>query len=128
VTTLFELLNFVVTTLQTSSIVENTRVVETIQFSEAQFSLKVRAHLASGEILQVRIYQNGKHVDYAYQLLQEDKPLIRWDNKEHFRNISTFPNHFHNNKGSVENSPLCGDPFEDLTLVLTQCHELHSRG
>lgn len=42
-TTLPELLNFVVTTLQSSPLCSRVRVLETHQFSADQFALKVRA-------------------------------------------------------------------------------------
>ena len=96
-TTLGEALNLVLTLLQGSPWCDNVRVVETHQFSDRQFALKIRADLARGGVLQVRLYHNQGHVDYAYQLFHGDQPLLRWDNKEHFlilpRNliISTLP-------------------------------------
>jgi hypothetical protein len=41
-------------------------------------------------------------VDYAYQLLKlnEDRPIMRWDNKEEFRDLNTYPNHFHDDQGN----------------------------
>ena len=44
---------------------------------------------------------------------------IRWDNKEHFPSIATFPHHFHNHSGLVEGSPLTGDIDHDLPIVLS---------
>ena len=43
--TLPDLLSFVVTTLQTFSLCRTVRVMETRQFSKHQFTLKVRAEL-----------------------------------------------------------------------------------
>lgn len=80
--------------------------------------MKVRADLTSGHVLQVRLYRNGEHTDYAYQLFQTDTPVLRWDNKEHFPSISSFPHHFHNASGLVEFSPLTGDPAHDLPFLL----------
>ncbi len=115
--TLPDLLSFVVTTLQTWSLCRAVRVLETRQFSKHQFTLKVRAELAVGGILQVRLYRNSEHTDYAYHLIHDDK-AVRWDNKEHFPALSSHPHHFHNSSGQVEASPLTGDLFHDLPLVL----------
>jgi predicted small secreted protein len=118
VSDLAELLNFVITSLQTSSIVQATQIVENNLFSASKYAIKVRAQL-SGEIsLQIRLYQNEKHIDYAYQVYQGEQSLMRWDNKEHFSGIATHPHHFHHPHGQVEESPLQGDPFVDLPAVL----------
>ncbi|MBI5712820.1 MAG: hypothetical protein HZC38_05270 [Chloroflexi bacterium] len=117
-TTSTELLTLVVTTLQTSEICRNVRVIETQQFSDEQFALKVRCEITTGGELQVRLYQNSEHVDYAYQLFQDEQPVIRWDNKEHFPEIATHPHHFHNPSGGVNESALNGNADHDLPLVL----------
>ena len=117
-TTLAELLNFAVTTLQTCPAIQATRIIETTQFSEHQFSIKIRAQLFHGDILQVRFYQNGGHIDYSYQVLVDDRPIKRWDNKEHFPNLISHPHHIHDKDGIVIDSPLTGDPFTDLPIVL----------
>jgi hypothetical protein len=116
--TLAEALNFVTTTLQGSPLCSSVRVVETHQFSDRQFALKVRAELARGGALQIRLYYHEQHVDYAYQVFRGDQPLLRWDNKEHFPDLVTQPHHFHTATGSVTDSKLDGDPNHDLPLVL----------
>jgi hypothetical protein len=118
--TLSETLSFVVTTLQRSKLCTRTHVVSTASFSASQFTLKVRAHLVDESVLQVRLYANEDHLDYAYQLFHNDKPIIRWDNKEHFPSIATHPHHFHNDLGAVTESPLTGLLINDLPLVLSQ--------
>jgi hypothetical protein len=80
--------------------------------------LKARAELRSGNVLQVRLYRNGMHTDYAYQLLAGDESGVRWDNKEHFPSIPSYPHHFHAPATQTEPSPLNGDPTHDLPLVL----------
>ncbi len=97
------LLNFVVTTLQTWPLSQKVKILQTHQFSDVQFALKVRATLASGDTLQVHLYRNGDHTDYAYHLISRNP--IRWDNKEHFRDLPSYPHHFHNKMGKVEASP-----------------------
>lgn len=117
-TTLADQLNFVTTTLQKSPLCRVVRIIETDNFSRDQFALKVRAELTNRQMFQVRLYYNQGHVDYAYQLVRNNIPFLRWDNKEHFPTLSSNPHHFHNASGQVENSPLTGDPVQDLPLVL----------
>jgi len=116
--TLADLLNLVVTTLQASALCRTISVLETDQFSESQFAFKVRAELVTDDLLQVRLYRNGEHTDYSYQIVRGERPILRWDNKEHFRTTPTYPHHFHGPSGRVEASPLNGDPAHDLPVVL----------
>jgi hypothetical protein len=117
-TTPADMLNLVITTLQGSPLCTAVHVLENHQFSEQRFALKVRAELAHGGILQVRLYYNDRHIDYAYQVFRADLPLLRWDNKEHFPHLETQPHHFHTPTGSVVVSTLDGQPDHDLPLVL----------
>lgn len=119
--TLSGLLNFVVTTLQLWPRTGRVHILATEQFSSTQFAMKVRADLQSEDVLQVRIYYNKGHIDYAYQVIRADSPLIRWDNKEHFPALATYPHHFHSLSGSVLESHLIGLPIADLPAVL---HEI----
>ena len=115
---LSDLLNEIVSTLQTSVLCRTVHIVETIAFSETQFAIKVRAELNSDNVLQVRVYANREYVDYAYQLFRDETPLLRWDNKEHFPGIASYPHHFHAPDGRVEISNLNGDVTVDLPSVL----------
>jgi len=117
-TTLAEALSLVTTMLQGSPLCTGVHVVETHQFSDRQFALKVRAELTRGGALQVRLYYNDQHIDYAYQVYRGDQPLLRWDNKEHFPDLATQPHHFHTAVGSVTDSNLDSDPNHDLPIVL----------
>jgi len=94
------------------------RVLDTQSFSARQYAIKMRAELSNGDVLQIRIYGNGGHVDYSYQLLRAGEPLMRWDNKEHFPEIASYPHHFHSPSGEVRTSPLTGDVTTDLPVVL----------
>jgi len=93
------------------------RVIETKEFSSDQFFFKIRAKLAEGYSFQVRVYYNRGHTDYAYQFFA-DIPLMRWDNKEEFRHLESYPHHHHDAKGAVKSSPLSGNPVEDVEIVL----------
>lgn len=103
--------------LQAHPLCQRIALVETQQFSSDQFFIKVRAELPRANKFQVRIYYNRGHIDYAYQLFSEI-PLLRWDNKEEFKFLETYPHHHHNAKGDICASPLSGDPMKDLSIVL----------
>lgn len=117
--TLADSLSYVVTALQGSGRCGAVRVLDTQSFSARQFAIKVRAELLNGDALQIRIYHNGGHVDYSYQLLRANEPIMRWDNKEHFPKIASYPHHYHSASGEVRISPLTGDVTADLPFVLT---------
>jgi hypothetical protein len=105
--------------LQAYPLCQDTEIAETKTFSPDQFFFKIRAELTGEYKFQVRIYYNQGHVDYAYQLFT-DVPLLRWDNKEEFPHLTTYPHHHHDQNGHVKASPLTGNPVEDLKIVLQQ--------
>ena len=116
--TLADLLNFVTSTLENFPYSTIVRVVEVDDFSQNQFMFKVRTKLSSEKTLQVRLYYNHDHIDYAYQLIEKNQSILRWDNKEHFPEISSYPHHFHTSMEAVEPSSLSGDLAHDLPIVL----------
>jgi len=118
VTTLPAMLGALTATLQSHPLCEQTTILETREFSSDQFYFKVRAEFPQGHTFQARVYSNASHVDYAYQLFKEDRPLLRWDNKEEFRSLKTYPHHHHDDQGNVLSSPLKGEPQADIALVL----------
>lgn len=117
-TTLAATLGALTAILQSHPLCEQTAIIETREFSPDQFYFKVRTNLPREYRLQVRVYSNHGHVDYAYQLFKEEAPILRWDNKEEFRTLETYPHHHHDDWGNVLSSPLTGNPQEDLLLVL----------
>ena len=106
-------------TLQSHPICERASVLETKVFSYGQFFLKVKAELTGENKLQVRIYYNQGHIDYAYQLFTR-VPLLRWDTKEEFQHLDTYPHHHHDGLGNVKPSPLTGEPVKDIEVVLNE--------
>ena len=117
-TSLASLLGALMTILQAHPVCKRVRVVETKQFSPDRFFFKIRVVLSKQDTqLQVRVYYNRGHVDYAYQLFS-DVPLLRWDNKEEFCHLATCPHHRHDPKGRVHTSPLTGEPVQDMGIVL----------
>lgn len=121
---LVDYLAFIVNVLQASQLCKDVHISETQIFSNRQFSLKVRAEPHNGSVLQVRLYVNKPHIDYAYQVIRNEVPFIRWDNKEHFPASSSFPHHFHRSDYQVSDSPLTGNPEHDLPLVLGMLADL----
>ncbi|RME46281.1 MAG: hypothetical protein D6791_08675 [Chloroflexi bacterium] len=118
-TSLPSLLGSVMAILQAYPGCRSAAVMETKEFSSDQFFFKIRAELTEEHKLQVRIYYNQGHIDYAYQLFT-DVPLLRWDNKEEFQHLETYPHHHHDEQGNIKPSPLIGDPMKDLGVVLQE--------
>ena len=106
--------------LQAHPLCKKVRVIETKEFSPEQFFFKIRAILLKKDVqFQVRIYYNRGHVDYAYQCFT-NAHLLRWDNKEEFRHLATYPHHHHDAQGHVHPSPLTGEPLQDIGIVLQE--------
>jgi len=116
-TSLSSFLGTLMSTIQSHPICERATVLETKVFSSDQFFLNVRTELTGEKKLQVRIYYNQGYIDYAYQLFA-DVPILRWDNKEEFRHLETYPHHHHDEQGNVKPSRLTGDPLRDIEIVL----------
>jgi hypothetical protein len=112
-----------VSLLESSGFCEGTQITETSFFSTEQFAFKIRTTIFSRHSFQIRIYYNHGHCDYSYQVFGEE-PLCRRDNKEHFPEIKTFPNHHHTMDGNVIESPLQGNPATDLIYVLAELNKL----
>jgi hypothetical protein len=60
------LLGVIKTILQAHPLCKRVTVIETREFSSDQFLCKLRADLPKDYRLQVRIYYNRGHIDYAY--------------------------------------------------------------
>jgi len=118
-TSLVSLLSLVMAEIQARPLCRKVAIAETKEFSADQFFFKIRVEVTKAISLQVRIYYNRGHLDYSYQLFS-DVPLLRWDNKEDFPNLATFPHHHHDDQGRVRSSTLVGDPSEDIPKVLRE--------
>jgi hypothetical protein len=116
-TSLAGLLGTVSTAIQMHPLCERVTEVETREFSPDQFIFKVKAELVGKVSFQARVYFNRGHVDYAYQVYT-DAPLLRWDNKEEFRSIPSYPHHHHDADSRIHPSPLTGNPASDIHVVL----------
>ncbi len=115
--TLSALFGALMAVLQAYPLCHEIAEVETREFSPQQFLFKIRAAMGREHYFQVRIYHNNGHIDYAYQLFS-DQPVLRWDNKEEFPHLASYPHHFHDQHGRVGLSPLTGEPVSDLKTVL----------
>lgn len=123
--------NFLLTNSTEYRINNQTRITIFTRNSAYEFSelcnkryFKVRAELPRDYRIQARVYSNQGHVDYAYQLFKEGAPTLRWDNKEEFRTLNTYPHHHHDNRGNIRPSPLAGDPQADIVLVLREIEKI----
>lgn len=88
---------------------------------------KIRCHLLPAKYqLFIRVIQTPAEMVYSYQMFT-DHPLVRWDNAPHFPDVSSSPHHFHDQHDAVHPSPLRGEVFADLEIVLAEVKELIQR-
>lgn len=113
----------IVSILNESGFCDDIQILETSQFSSKQYAFKIRTIVFSLYFFQIRIYYNQGYCDYSYQIFG-DEPICRWDNKEHFADIKTFPHHYHTIEGEVIDSNLRGLPGEDLKLLIEEIRKL----
>ena len=71
--------------------------VEKYELEGPDFRLKLKIFFVDGSILHVRqVVFNGTTLKYAYHWQAKDGSLkMRWDNAQHWPDISTFPHHKH---------------------------------
>ena len=88
---------------------------------------KLRCRLLPNKYqLYIRVIQTPTELVYSYQLFTEH-PIVRWDNAPHFPDVSSYPHHFHDQNDTVHSSPLQGDVFADLDIVLSEVKEVIQR-
>ena len=117
------LISEILVQLTNSPVCFSTEVTEITSFPKGNFVIKVRARLQKKCKFQIRLYYNEGHYDYSYQLYNRGT-IARWDNKEDFPNIATFPHHFHTKSGAVLESLLSGDPLRDFPFVLLEIERI----
>lgn len=98
-------------------------VLELTTLPNGNFVIKIRARLQKSCYFQVRLYYNNGYHDYSYQLYNQGT-IARWDNKEDFPHLPTFPHHFHTETGAVIESLLSGDPLRDFPFVLREVERI----
>jgi len=104
--------------LRAHEVVENVRLLNYDETPNGKLEVKIRCRLMKNFQLQIWLHHELAFQDYAYQLFT-DRPILRWDNAPHYPNQATAPHHFHNEDGTVLDSPLSGNVAEDLQLVLS---------
>jgi len=105
--------------LDESPIIKGYRTVELKIVDQETFSVKVRAKITDEFSLQIRYLQDEEFVRYSYQLFTT-RAILRWDNAEHFPEISSFPHHFHDEEGKRHGSKLKGELLSDVQVVLVE--------
>lgn len=109
--------------LTNSTVCLSAEVLEITSLPNGNFVIKIRARLQKRYQFQVRLYYNNGHYDYSYQLYNHGT-IARWDNKEDFPHLPTFPHHFHTETGAVFESLLSGDPLQDFPVVLREVERI----
>lgn len=119
-----ELSVFVVNALQATRLFHALIVVDEKSFSDEQFVVRVRMSIINGWNLQVHLYHNRGHYDYAYHVFENKLTIMRWDNKEDCPGLDNFPHHFHAPDGSIVASILSGDPVQDVAAILANLEKI----
>lgn len=85
----------IIATLRHSPLVKDLEVIEAVEEESVQF-LRVRAELIDGSLLYVRELFFPDHSKYSYHWqTQTGEMLLRWDNAPHHPEVSTHPDHKH---------------------------------
>lgn len=108
-----QLANGLLQILHQHPLVIQIRVVNYDETPSGKLELKIRCRLIRSYQLQVWLHHEATFQDYAFQLFT-NSPVLRWDNAPHYPDIATAPHHFHNEHQQVVESPLTGNPMQDL--------------
>ncbi len=103
--------------LRAHPLVRDVRLLNYDETPTGKLEIKIRCRLRKNFQLQIWLHHEAAFQDYAYQLFT-NRPILRWDNAPHYPNQTTAPHHFHNEAGTVLDSPLVGHVTDDLKLVL----------
>lgn len=117
------LLDEILHLLQARPFIRSVRIIESDETPFGTLLLKIRCRLPARHQLQIWIHQEPESFAYSDQLFT-DRPLIRWDNAPHHRELQeSFPHHVHDESGNVLPSDLRGDVLVDLPAVLDRVQE-----
>ena len=87
----------IISALRRSAIVLDVEVLEIIDEESAKL-IKIRAVLKDDCLLYITELHTKDYQKYSYHCQKNDRNLIvRWDNKPHWRDMSTYPHHKHEN-------------------------------
>ena len=104
--------------LRMHPLIKDVRLLNYDETPTGKLELKIRCRLAKPFQLQIWLHHEAAFQDYAYQLFT-DQPILRWDNAPHYPHQATAPHHFHDEQGSVLDSPLSGQVMADVEVVLS---------
>jgi hypothetical protein len=104
--------------LRTHHLLKNVRLLTYDETPSGKLEVKIRCQVSKNFQLQIWLHHKADFQDYAYQLFTAH-PILRWDNAPHYPNQATAPHHFHDETGTVLDSPLSGNVMSDLPIVLS---------
>jgi len=87
----------IISVLRQSAIVLDFNVLELIDEDSVKL-IKIKAVLKANWLLYITELQTKDYQKYSYHCQKTDGDLIvRWDNKPHWSDMSTYPHHKHEN-------------------------------
>jgi len=87
----------IISALKQSAIVLDFEVLELIDEDSVKL-IKIKAVLKKDCLLYITELHTKSYQKYSYHFQKNDGELIaRWDNKPHWRDMSTYPHHKHEN-------------------------------
>ncbi len=87
----------IISALRQSAIVADIEVIELIDEDSVKL-VKIRAALKENLILYVTELNTKDYQKYSYHCQEDDGNfVVRWDNSPHWKEMSTYPDHKHEN-------------------------------
>jgi len=87
----------IISALSQSAIVLNVEVLELIDEDSVKL-IKIKAVLKGNCLLYITELHTKNYQKYSYHCQKDNGDLIvRWDNKPHWKDMSTYPHHKHEN-------------------------------
>jgi hypothetical protein len=88
-------LHGIISALKKSKLFTSIDVIDLID-EETVKLIKIRTDVLDGTVLYIRELHTTDYQKYSYHWQKEDgEPIVRWDNKPHWKEIKTFPHHKH---------------------------------
>ncbi|MCX9009636.1 MAG: DUF6516 family protein [Candidatus Methanoperedens sp.] len=84
----------IISTLSACDLIDDLKIIE-INIEPPVQSIKLRARLKNGILLQITESNGNDFRRYSYHLQEGDVIIKRWDNAPHWNNIRTYPFHLH---------------------------------
>jgi hypothetical protein len=111
----------ILTILSSSDIVVELKIID-INIEPPIQSLKAKAILKNGYVLQVTESIGIDFRRYSYHLQKGDMMVKRWDNAPHWKSIKTFPHHVHiqNDVKPIESREVFIEDILQYLIILFQ--------